>query len=81
MRMSAHPPFAPLRICVIFLLILGISGAVETPPVIVIDPGHGGSRVAGSLKIRSNSSPNNATTAGGSKEEDLTLDSSKILKE
>lgn len=75
----SSPLFAPLRICVIFLLIFGISEVLETPSV--IDPGHGGSKVAGSLKTRSNSSPNDATTAGGSKEEDLTLESSKILKE
>lgn len=51
------------------------------PPVILIDPGHGGSEVAGSLKERSNSSPNNATTPGGLKEKDLTLEFSLILKE
>lgn len=51
------------------------------PPVILIDPGHGGSEVAGSLKERSNSSPNNASTPGGLKEKDLTLEFSLILKE
>jgi N-acetylmuramoyl-L-alanine amidase len=51
------------------------------PPVILIDPGHGGSVVAGSLKERSNSSPNNASTPGGLKEKDLTLEFSLILKE
>jgi N-acetylmuramoyl-L-alanine amidase len=48
---------------------------------IVIDPGHGGSGVAGSLNERSNSSPNNATTPGGLKEKDLTLEFSLILRE
>ena len=48
---------------------------------IVIDPGHGGSGVAGTLDQRSNSSPNNATTPGGLKEKDLTLEFSLILKE
>ena len=80
--MSTHSsPFATLRLCVIILLILGISGALETPSVIIIDPGHGGSKVAGSLKTRSNSSPNNVTTAGGLMEKDLTLEFSKTLKE
>lgn len=51
------------------------------PPVILIDPGHGGTEVAGSLKERSNSSPNNASTPGGLKEKDLTLEFSLILKE
>lgn len=51
------------------------------PPVILIDPGHGGSVEAGSLKERSNSSPNNATTPGGLKEKDLTLEFSFMLKE
>jgi len=46
----------------------------EEPPVIVIDPGHGGSAVAGSLDQRSNSSPNNATSPSGLREKDLTLD-------
>jgi N-acetylmuramoyl-L-alanine amidase len=59
---------------------------VETPiqaeiPVIIIDPGHGGQAVAGSLKERTNSSPNNATTPGGILEKDLTLEFSRILRE
>ncbi|HRQ89474.1 MAG TPA: N-acetylmuramoyl-L-alanine amidase [Bacteroidia bacterium] len=55
--------------------------AQAKPPVIVIDPGHGGAAVAGSLDQRSNSSPNNATTPGGLKEKDLTLEFSRILEE
>ncbi|MEM7700244.1 MAG: N-acetylmuramoyl-L-alanine amidase [Verrucomicrobiota bacterium] len=47
----------------------------------MIDPGHGGTAVAGSLAERSNSSPNNATSPGGFKEKDLTLEFSKILQE
>ena len=52
-----------------------------SPPVIMIDPGHGGKAEAGTLKERSNSSPNNATTPGGLEEKDLTLEFSFILKE
>jgi len=47
--------------------------------VIVIDPGHGGASVAGSLDERSNSSPNNATSPGGIAEKDLTLQFSRLL--
>lgn len=50
-------------------------------PVIVIDPGHGGSKVLGSLTARTNSSPNNATSPGGLLEKDLTLQFSRILRE
>ena len=62
----------------------GHSGALcqgRSLPVIVIDPGHGGSAVAGSLKKRSNSSPNNARSPSGLLEKDLTLEFSKILKQ
>jgi N-acetylmuramoyl-L-alanine amidase len=47
----------------------------------MIDPGHGGKSEAGSLKERSNSSPNNATSPGGLEEKDLTLQFSLILEE
>lgn len=50
------------------------------PPVIVIDPGHGGASVAGRLEDRSNSSPNNATSPEGLKEKDLTLEFSLLLE-
>ena len=52
-----------------------------SPPVIIIDPGHGGSSVAGSLKSRSNSSPNNAHSPSGLLEKDITLEFSKILEQ
>ncbi len=55
--------------------------SVSAEQSIVIDPGHGGNSVAGSLVERSNSSPNNATTPGGLKEKDLTLEFSLILRE
>jgi len=71
------------------LLVLVLSWAVVvpakdknrrgSPPVIIIDPGHGGSSVAGSLKSRSNSSPNNAHSPSGMLEKDITLEFSKIL--
>ncbi len=73
--------FSTRLICANLLLIFGISGALETPSVIIIDPRHGGSKIAGSLKTRSNSSPNSANTAGGLKKKDLTLEFSKTPKE
>jgi N-acetylmuramoyl-L-alanine amidase len=73
-------PSSMLRI---FSILLAVATAPlsEAAPVVLIDPGHGGSEVAGSLKERSNSSPNNATTPGGLKEKDLTLEFSLILRE
>jgi len=50
-------------------------------PVILIDPGHGGSKILGTLADRTNSSPNNATSPGGKLEKDLTLEFSRYLKE
>lgn len=47
----------------------------------MIDPGHGGNSVAGSLDERSNSSPNNAKSPSGIFEKDLTLEFSKVLRE
>jgi N-acetylmuramoyl-L-alanine amidase len=65
----------------LFALAFSLGGLHAAPPVILIDPGHGGSEVAGSLKERSDSSPNNASTPGGLKEKNLTLEFSFILKE
>jgi N-acetylmuramoyl-L-alanine amidase len=65
----------------LFALAFSLGDLHAAPPVILIDPGHGGNGVAGSLKERSNSSPNNATTPGGLKEKDLTLEFSLILRE
>ena len=59
-----------------FSAVTGMAG----PPVIVIDPGHGGSATEGSLKERSNSSSNNAVSPGGLLEKDLTLEFSLILR-
>jgi N-acetylmuramoyl-L-alanine amidase len=42
--------------------------------VIVIDAGHGGAKPSGTQKARTLSSPNNATSPGGLKEKDLTLE-------
>jgi N-acetylmuramoyl-L-alanine amidase len=72
------PRFRALLFVALCSLVIDLHAA---PPVILIDPGHGGSEVAGSLKERSNSSPNNASTPGGLKEKDLTLEFSLILKE
>jgi len=63
----------------VFLLALPLRSAEV--PVIVIDPGHGGNAVAGSLAERSNSSPNNARSPGGLLEKDLTLELSLLLRD
>lgn len=55
--------------------------AAPDPPLIMIDPGHGGGKVAGSLDHRSNSSPNNATSPKGLLEKDLTLELSLLVKQ
>lgn len=71
-----------MRFSFLFSLVCLLAAPLQAePPVIIIDPGHGGSKVAGSLDQRSNSSPNNAQTPGGLKEKDLTLEFSLILKE
>ncbi len=68
-----------LLFAALFILWQTAEKAGAAPPVIIIDPGHGGSSVAGSLSERSNSSQNNATSPGGFREKDLTLEFSKIL--
>ena len=62
------------------LLHASLAAASDPVPVIVIDPGHGGSAMVGTLKERSNSSPNNATSPGGLREKDLTLEFSRSLR-
>jgi len=63
---------APLRILsALLLLALPISAAER---VVIIDPGHGGSHDSGSEAERSLSAANNATSPGGLKEKDLTLE-------
>lgn len=75
-------PVSRLHLLLAAAAVLSLPGALfAAPPVILIDPGHGGAAVAGSLDQRSNSSPNNAASPGGLKEKDLTLEFSLILKE
>ncbi|MDA7922656.1 N-acetylmuramoyl-L-alanine amidase [Verrucomicrobiales bacterium] len=50
-------------------------------PLIMIDPGHGGTAMVGSLRERCNSSSNNAVSPSGLKEKDLTLEFSRILRD
>ena len=68
--------------------VLGVPLVVESQeqkaqhiPLIMIDPGHGGTAVAGRLSERSNSSPNNAKSPSGILEKDLTLEFSRILRD
>jgi N-acetylmuramoyl-L-alanine amidase len=63
---------SPVRRVFLFLMIAGfVCGAGE---VIVIDAGHGGASPSGTQAARTLSSPNNAVSAGGLKEKDLTLE-------
>lgn len=57
------------------------TGSCAEIPVIILDPGHGGSAVSGSRAARSDSSPNNASSPGGLLEKDLTLEFTLILKD
>lgn len=63
-----------LGVLVFGLLVLGGFGANAGDYLVVIDPGHGGSRDAGSQTERSLSAANNATSPSGLKEKDLTLE-------
>lgn len=57
----------------LFLLFL-LSLVCRAQNVIIIDAGHGGGKPSGTQEARSLSSPNNATSPGGLKEKDLTLE-------
>lgn len=54
------------------LLLTGLAAAAER--IIVIDAGHGGAKPSGTQAARTLSSDNNATSPGGLKEKDLTLE-------
>jgi N-acetylmuramoyl-L-alanine amidase len=56
----------------LFLLFAGVAWGGER--IIVIDAGHGGAAPSGSQAARTLSSPNNAVSAGGLKEKDITLE-------
>lgn len=47
---------------------------------VIIDPGHGGTNVTGTHLLKSNSSPNNATSPSGLREKDLTLELSREIQ-
>lgn len=70
----------------LFLLTLLCWGSLQTVSAgvgeltVIIDPGHGGTSVNGTHLGKSNSSPNNATSPGGLKEKDLTLELSKEIQ-
>jgi len=59
-----------LTCCLLFFL----SAICHGQSVIIIDAGHGGAKPSGSQAAKSLSSPNNAVSAGGLKEKDLTLE-------
>ena len=65
-----------LLLLLLFLLPCVCPGADR---VIVIDAGHGGSKPSGSQEARTLSSDNNATSPGGLKEKDLTLELAQLV--
>lgn len=69
-----------LTAAAVILLTTALSHAAK-PIILVIDPGHGGKTSSGSDLRRTLSSPNNATTPGGTKEKDLTLELSLAIRD
>lgn len=59
-------------LCLLFALLLPVWCPGQS--VIIIDAGHGGAKPSGSQEAKTLSSPNNATSPGGLKEKDLTLE-------
>lgn len=47
---------------------------------VIIDPGHGGTKITGTHLLKSNSSPNNDISPSGLREKDLTLEISQEIK-
>jgi len=47
---------------------------------VIIDPGHGGTKITGTQLLKSNSSPNNAISPSGLREKDLTLEISQEIQ-
>jgi N-acetylmuramoyl-L-alanine amidase len=60
------------------ILLFGASASEEL--TVIIDPGHGGTHVTGTHLLKSNSSPNNATSPSGLREKDLTLELSREIQ-
>lgn len=58
-----------------------VSAAAAPPVVIVIDAGHGGTADSGSMAERTLSASNNATSTGGLREKDLTLELARLVVE
>lgn len=73
--------FVQITVAVLFSTAGAALAQSSSSPLIMIDPGHGGSAMVGSLKERSNSSSNNAVTPSGLREKDLTLEFSRILRD
>jgi N-acetylmuramoyl-L-alanine amidase len=63
-----------------FLLLAACLPALGGQHTVVIDPGHGGSSDSGSQAARTLSASNNATSPGGLKEKDLTLELSLEIR-
>ncbi len=68
------------KIASILLVAWAASICLAAAGILVVDPGHGGSANSGSNELRTLSSCNNATSPGGLKEKDLTLELSVEIR-
>lgn len=67
-------------VSVIAFFVFFAAQQVQSAEVVIIDPGHGGKANSGSEELRMLSSCNNATSPGGVREKDLTLELSLEIK-
>jgi hypothetical protein len=63
-----------------FLMVFASGAFAAAELTVIIDPGHGGTNVTGTHLLKSNSSPNNATSPSGLREKDLTLELSREIQ-
>jgi len=69
------------RFLLIGLFALRMSGVFAAGELtVIIEPGHGGTNDTGTHLLKSNSSPNNATSPSGLREKDLTLELSREIQ-
>ena len=76
-----HPSLTIFLIGLIAFLTVFAGGVFAAGELtVIIDPGHGGTNVTGTHLLKSNSSPNNATSPSGLREKDLTLELSREIQ-
>ncbi len=76
-----HPSLTIFLIGLLAFLTVFTNGIFAAGEVtVIIDPGHGGTNITGTHLLKSNSSPNNATSPSGLREKDLTLELSQEIQ-